>query len=146
MKIPRGAHVLVMDGGKLLLFKNDAGEAEPVLTVVLHREHEGLATREQGSDRPGTTHESASPRRSSYEQTDLRQLDEDRFAGDAADLLEQEVLAGRIDALIIVAAPRTLGELRKKLHGEVEKRVIASISKDLVGRTTEDILAAIVRH
>lgn len=146
MKIPRGCHVLVMDGGKLLLFRNDGGEAMPALTVVMHREQDTSPTHERGDDKPGTSHESASPRRSSYEQTDLQQLEEDRFAGQAADMLEQEVLAGRMDALVVVAAPRTLGELRKNFHGEVEKRVIASISKDLAGRPTEDILAAIVKH
>jgi hypothetical protein len=73
------------------------------------------------SDKPGTTHESVGSARSGYEQTDFHQQDEDRFAADAADMLKREVLAGRIGALIVVAAPSTLGELRKHYHAAVER-------------------------
>lgn len=146
MDIPRNTHVLVMDGGKMLLFKNDGGEAEPILNIVEHREQDSAATRDQGSAQPGTTHASVGAKRSNYEQTDFHQLDEDHFAVDAADMLQREVLAGRFDALIIVAAPRTLGELRKHLHGEVERRVIGEISKDIAGRPTDEIVAAIASN
>jgi protein required for attachment to host cells len=146
MDIPRNTHVLVMDGGKLLLFKNDGDEAQPVLSIVEHRLQESAATRDQGSDGPGTSFESVGPGRSSYEQTDFHQLDEDQFAIDAADMLEREVLASRIGALIIMAPPRTLGELRKHLHGEVKNRVIGEIAKDLAGHPTAEIMAAIAKN
>jgi len=70
-------------------------------------------------------------------------MDEDKFAVDAADMLEREVLAGNIEKLIVVAAPRSLGELRKHFHGEVEKRVIGEIAKDLANQPTDAITAAI---
>ena len=143
MKIPHKAHVLVMDGGKMLLFSNSGSEAEPVLETVDHREDDSAATREQGTGAPGSTFQSVGAMRSSYEQTDFHQIDEDRFAADAADMLNRMVLRHKMDRLIIVAAPRTLGELRKHLHGEVQKRVIGEISKDLAGHPTDDILAAI---
>lgn len=146
MDIPRDTHVLVMDGGKMLLFKNDGDEVQPVLNIVMHDEQNSAATRDQGSAQPGSTHESVGSRRSSYEQTDFHQLDEDKFAIDAADMLKRKVLAGKIDALIIVAAPRTLGELRKHFHGEVEKRVLGEISKDVAGLPTDGIMAAIASN
>jgi protein required for attachment to host cells len=143
MDIPQNAHVLVMDGGKMLLFKNDGSEAEPVLNIVTHLVQDSAATRDQGSERPGRTHESVGTRRSSHEQTNFHQQDEDQFAAEAADMLKREVLAHHIDALLIVAAPRTLGELRKQLHSEVERRVIGEISKDVARRPTDEIMAAI---
>lgn len=143
MEIPHKTHILVMDGGKMLLFKNDGGAAAPKLTLVMHREHDSAATHEQGSSGPGTSFESVGSARSSYEQTDFHQLDEDKFAAEAADMLKREVLEHKIDALIIVAAPRTLGELRKHFHSEVEKRVIGQIAKDVAGRPTDEILATI---
>ncbi len=146
MDIPRNAHVLVMDGGKLLLFKNDGDDAEPDLNIVAHLVQDSAATRDQGSGRPGKTHESVGTRRSSYEQTDFHQLDEDNFAVEAADMLKREVLAHHIDNLIIVAAPRTLGELRKHFHIEVERRVIGEISKDVAGRPTDEIMVAIANN
>lgn len=143
MDIPHSTHILFMDGGKMLLFKNDGGAVEPKLSLAMHREHDSAATHEQGSSEPGTGYQSAGSARSSYEQTDFHQLDEDRFAAEAADMLKREVLDHRIDALIIVAAPRTLGELRMHFHSEVAKRVIGQIDKDVAGQSTDKILAAI---
>jgi protein required for attachment to host cells len=146
MNIPRHAHVLVIDGAKSLFFRNTGSAQEPSLTVEGHREQVSLATSEQGSDAPGTSHSSVGNSRSSVEQTDFHQQDEDRFAIAAADMLKREVLAGKVDALIIVAAPKTLGVLRKHLHGEVEKRIVGEIAKDLAGRPTDEITAAILSH
>ena len=128
MDISHNAHVLVIDGRKLLLFKNLGRVAAPTLSVAAHREQVSAATRDQGSDILGTMHQSVGSARSGYEQTDFHQQDEDRFAADAAEMLKREVLVGRIEALIVIAAPRTLGELRKHYHDEVAKRVLGEIA------------------
>ena len=143
MDIPHNAHVLVIDGRKLLLFKNDGNVAAPKLNVATHREQDSAATHDQGSDKPGQTQSSVGGVRSGYEETDFHQQDEDRFAAAAADMLKREVLAGRIEALIVIAAPRTLGELRKHYHGEVAKCVLGEISKDVAGRPTDEIATVI---
>ena len=44
MEIPHNAHVLVIDGRKLLLLQNQGSVAEPKLTVTTHREQESAAT------------------------------------------------------------------------------------------------------
>ena len=106
MDIPHNAHALVIDGRKLLLFKNDGNVAAPKLNVATHREQDSAATHDQGSDKPGQTQSSVGGVRSGYEETDFHQQDEDRFAAAAADMLKCEVLAGRIEALIVIAAPR----------------------------------------
>ena len=139
MDIPHNTHVLVVDGRKLLLFRNDGSIADPDLTVYTHFDEPSAATRDQGTGQPGKTHASVGEARSGYEQTDFHQQDEDRFAADAAEMLKRDVLDGRIETLIVVAAPRTLGELRKHYHAEVQKRVIGEISKDVVGRPTNEI-------
>ncbi|HEY5106477.1 MAG TPA: host attachment family protein [Caulobacteraceae bacterium] len=143
MEIPHNAHVLVADGRKLLLFKNDGSVAAPKLNVATHREQDSAATQEQGADKPGQTQSSVGGVRSGYEQTDFHQQDEDRFAADAAEMLKRQVLAGRIEALIVIAAPRTLGELRKHYHHEVAKRVLGEIAKDVAGRPTDEIATVI---
>ena len=143
MDIPHNAHVLVIDGRKMLLLKNEGSVASPKLSATTRREQEGVATHDQGSDKPGTTRESVGNARSGYEQTDFHQQDEDRFAADAADMLRREVLAGRIGALIVVAAPRTLGELRKHYHAAVEKRLLGEVAKDVAGRPSDEIVAMI---
>ena len=143
MDIPHNAHVLVVDGRKLLLFKNYGTVMAPKLGVEAHREHDSAPTHDQGDDKPGTTQASVGGARSDYEQTDFHQQDEDRFAADAADMLKREVLAGRIEGLIVIAAPRTLGELRKHYHGEVDKCVLGEIAKDVAGRPTGEIATVI---
>jgi protein required for attachment to host cells len=143
MNIPHDAHVLVIDGRKLLLFRNEGGAAAPRLSLVTLREQESAPTEAQGSDRPGRTHASVGGAHSSYEQTDFHQMDEDQFAAKAAALLNREVLAGHIRALIVVAAPRTLGELRKHYRGELQACLLGEIAKDMAGHTTDDILAGL---
>jgi protein required for attachment to host cells len=139
MDIPHNTHLVVVDGRKLLLFKNDGSVADPKLTLCEHREEASTATRDQGTGQPGKTQSRVGGVQSGYEQTDFHQMDEDNFAANAADMLKREVLEGHIDSLIVVAAPRTLGEMRKHYHSEVQKRVVGEISKDLAGRPTAEI-------
>jgi protein required for attachment to host cells len=49
------------------------------------------------------------------------------------------VLDGKIDKLIIVAAPRTLGELRKHYHKALTAVLVGEIAKDLTGHTVSDV-------
>ena len=53
-------------------------------------------------------------------------------------------LAHDFEALIIVAPPRTLGELRKNLHAEVEKRIIMELAKEMTDRPIPDITAMLM--
>ena len=50
------------------------------------------------------------------------------------------------EALVVICAPRTLGTLRKHYHGEVEKRVIGEIAKDVAGRPTSEIARVIANN
>ncbi|WP_242154832.1 host attachment protein [Sphingomonas sp. BAUL-RG-20F-R05-02] len=43
----------------------------------------------------------------------------------------------------MIAAPRTLGELRKHYHKTLEAKLVGEVSKDLTGHTTADIEKAI---
>ena len=51
----------------------------------------------------------------------------------------KRVLDGDIASLIIVAAPRTLGELRKHYHGALSAVLVGEIAKDLTGHSMADI-------
>jgi protein required for attachment to host cells len=58
-------------------------------------------------------------------------LEEDRFAAETAELLKKRALRNDFESLIIVAPPKTLGELRKHYHKEVEKRLTARSPRTL---------------
>jgi protein required for attachment to host cells len=73
------------------------------------------------------------------------QQDEDSFAAGTAEVLNKRVLDGTIDNLIIVAAPRTMGELRKHYHKSLAAALVGEVVKDLTGHSianVEKIVAA----
>ena len=151
MRVPHDSCVLVADGRKMLFFRNE-GDAEFLnLEVERKRVDDNPPDREQGTDRPGRAFASAgSPRtgsavsagannRSAYEETDFHQLEEDRFAAEAAEMLNRRALRKEFEALVVVAPPKTLGELRKHYHKEVEKRLVGEVAKDLTNMPVAEI-------
>lgn len=139
MQIPNETFVVVADGRKMLFFRNEGDSDYPQLELDRKRKQENPPTREQKTDEAGRSFNSAGPGRSKMQETDFHQLEEDRFADETADLLYKRAHDGDFEQLIVVAPPRTLGELRKKYHKEVEDRLIGEIDKDLTGHTIEDI-------
>jgi protein required for attachment to host cells len=131
MIIPNNATIAVVDGEKMRLFRNKA--VEPHIDLV-EQATPDLDTDNQGS---GSRHRSSSANPDQSRQT------EDNFAASAADHLNRHVLEGRIENLIIVADPRTLGELRKNRHQKLEDKLLGELSKDLTGHSVEDIAAAL---
>ena len=140
MQIPHNAHVLVADGRKLLFFRNEGDADYPKLEVEAHREDQNPAHHEQATDTAGRAAVPAGASGGgSMEEVDFHQQQEDRFAADAADMLRKRALANEIEKLIIVAPPKTLGELRKHYHKEVEARIAGEIPKDLTNMPVPEI-------
>jgi protein required for attachment to host cells len=151
MRIPHNSCVLVADGRKMLFFRNEGDGEFPNLEVERKRVDDNPVNRDQATDASGRTFSSAgTPRtnsavsagannRSAYEETDFHQLEEDRFAAEAADMLKERALRNEFDSLVVVAPPKTLGELRKHYHKEVEKRLAAEVAKDLTNMPVEEI-------
>jgi protein required for attachment to host cells len=145
VKIPHGSLVFVVDGEKLLLFRNEGDERYAVLETLRREERVATATHEQGSDEPGQSFSSFGSRRSAYANTDWHRQDEERFAIHAAKVLE--VAAEEIDTgIVVLAAPRTLGVLRKHLGWHSQIRLLAEIDKDFAHRSTDDVIAAIAAY
>ncbi|MGZ3172102.1 MAG: host attachment family protein [Croceibacterium sp.] len=142
MKIAHDTLVMVADGEKMMLFRNEGDEKYPVLQTVSEVEQPHAPTREEGSDRPGRTMSSTGSRRSAYGDTDWHQQDEDHFAVSAAKALEKR--ATGLDAgIVVLAPPRTLGVLRKHWGRQTRARLLAEIHKDFTHHTTDDVIAAI---
>ena len=139
MQVPHNSCVLVADGKKLLFFRNEGDALSPKLEVERKQEQANPATRDQQTDGPGRAFESWGVGSHAYSETDFHQLEEDRFAAEAAEMLNQRALRNDFDALIVVAPPRTLGELRKHYHKEVERRLSGEVAKDLTGHPVSEI-------
>lgn len=130
MKLPKGTTIAVADGEKLTLYRNAGDEAGLKLAPKEH------------ADVDSDSHGSGS-RQNSSGNPDASQSREDDFSSGIVDMLNKGVLEGRIDDLVIVAAPRALGEMRKHYHKALTARLRGEISKDLTGHSMAEVETAI---
>jgi protein required for attachment to host cells len=131
MKIPKNATVAIVDGAELNLFHNGGDENAPNLTAL------------PGAAISSDNHGSGGRHGSSSANPSDSQLQEDGFAAGTAEFLNKQVLDGKIADLVIVAAPRTLGELRKHYHKALSAVLVGEISKDLTGHAISDIVKTV---
>src|SRR6478672_1859174 len=146
MPLPHNALVLVADGRKMLFFRNHGDENQIDLRTESHDARHQRKDREIKTDAPGTSKQSFGFGRSTYEEPDFQQQEEDRWIKDAADELKTRVLRNDFESLAIIAPPEALGVLKKCLHKEVERRVVCTINKEMSGRPIPDIEALLTDH
>ena len=139
MPLPHRALVLVADGTKMLFLRNHGDENQIDLRTEAHDKREDRKDREIKTDAPGMTRQSAGYGRSTYEEADFQQQEQDRWIKDAADELRARALRNDFDALAIVAPPKALGVLKKCLHKEVDRRLVCTVNKEMSGRPIPDI-------
>ena len=168
MQVPNNAFVLVADGRKMLFLRNDGDGEFPNLVVELAEEHPNPRDIDQKTDQAGrasgqrsgpgapagasggSNHQGPVGGGAQFAQgggtmgeADYHQLEEARFAAECADMLRKRALARKYDKLVVIAPAKTLGELRKHYHKEVESRLIGELAKDLTGHPIPDIEAAL---
>ena len=131
MLIANGTVIAVCDGEKLSLYRNQGDESAPELVPLAV---EAVETQNKSS---GMRH------RSTAANPDAQQLEEDSFAAGVAGILSGMFLANEFEHLVVIAAPRTLGELRKRYHSQMLPAIQAEIAKDLTGATVPTLLAAL---
>lgn len=144
MPLANNALVLVTDGRKTLFFRNHGDENQIDLRTEAFEEREDAPDRDIKTDAAGSSKQSNGFGRPALGETDFHQLEEDRWAHSAAESVNQRVLSNDFDALAIIAPPKTLGVLRKKLHKEAERRIVCQLPKEMTKRTIPDIEALIV--
>jgi protein required for attachment to host cells len=130
MNLPTHALIAVVDGENLRLFKNTGTANDITLKGI---ENPALEDRVSGS--AGRISSEANP--------DNDTQAEDGHAMSVAQALNTWALKNRFEKLVVIAAPKTMGELRKHWHKEVEGAIIGEITKTLTNATTDDIIKAI---
>ena len=151
MPLPHNALVLVADGRKMLFFRNCGDNNQIDLRTEAHDEREDRKDRDLKTDAPGDaavlrSSGGAATHRPAYSETDFHQQEEDRWIEDAAEELKRRALRNDFEALAIIAPPKALGHLRKKLHKEVEKRIVCTVNKEMSARPIPDIEALLDGH
>ena len=128
MKVPHKAHVALVDGERFVLLRNDGQIFEPKLSKV---EEPNL---EPTNFSAGVKHQDTGGQISGS--TDLNEL---AHGAAAAEWLNSKALSNEIEELLIVADPKTLGEMRRHYHKELEKRLIGEVDKALTHEPLERI-------
>lgn len=143
MRVPHGTTVLIADGRKRLVTRNEGDAEYPSLTVIEAAEEKTPPTHEIATDAagrsPAGTGLHGGGGGAPVETADPHDHAEERFAVETAQLLRRGVEAGSYEQLIIVAAPRTLGTLRKHYHKMVADKIIGEIGKDVTSQPIDAI-------
>ncbi|WP_296676854.1 host attachment family protein [Novosphingobium sp.] len=145
MKLAKGTIVIVADGARMMLLRNDGNAVNPDLKVIGQDSLKNPPNREQLSDAPGISFSSQGPERSAYEQPDRHQEREDKFAAAVTQVLIQAARDNDAD-LVVVAPAGSLGVMRQHYDAAIKERLIAEIDKDYTGLPVDEITGLLVRH
>ncbi len=135
---------LVADGAKarILARRGQGGPLESASNICFAEAEARLPTREVGADRPGRVHESADvARHAMAPRVDWHRFAKELFARDVAKALEAAAGRKLYNALVLVAPPRTLGDLRQALGKHAGALVTREIAKDLTNVADHDLPA-----
>ncbi len=72
-----------------------------------------------------------------------QETDEATFAKQLANRLNAAALKQEYAALVLMADPQTLGQLRPQLHSETTRRIVREVAKTFTNSPLEDIEAAL---
>lgn len=131
MLLSHGTVVALVDGKNFELYRNAGNEAEPVLEAV------ATPKLDEHNKSSGAHHYSSSGNPTGH------LLEEDAHAAAVVGWLNSQVLGHKIESLVVFAAPRTLGEMRKHYHKQTERAVTKEIAKDMIGRQPAELVAAL---
>ena len=123
--IPKGAWIVVADGGQARLFHNVGNARVVELSQQKKLEPEYLATDGPAGPQPPEAGEAY--------------IDEARFAKHLAERLNAGALKHEYEHLVLLADPQTLGQIRPLLHQETSKRLVVEMAKTLTNVPLEDI-------
>ena len=128
-KIPHNSLVVVADGTGARFFRNAGDENKISLSAEGELKPTNLTDEGPAGKRP--------PESSNQE------TDEATFAKQLANELYRRAHSGDFTALVLIADPQTLGQIRPTLHKEVQERLVSEIGKTLTKASITDIQRAL---
>lgn len=121
--IPKNAFIVIADGEGATYYRNIASS--------------GVEIEETGK-LPAGAHDGRGAAPVPIE-TSPHEFEDATFAKHIADDLYHKVHKGGIEAIILVADPQTLGQIRPSLHKEVLNLISGELDKDLTNSSIKDI-------
>ena len=133
--------ILITDGARARAVLNTGPGHGIVAVDSVDFRSPNLASRDIETDRPGRSFDSQGPGRHHKEPArSAHEQQEHDFVTTMAVYLDEQLENDQFDRLILVAAPRALGDLRAAISDRVRKTVMAEIDKDLT-QTPNDQLS-----
>ena len=132
MRLPSNAHVAIVDGENFTVMRNTGQPLEPKLGSA---EKPDLSATNYSA---GVKHQDNAGQQ--LGRTDLEEL---AHGAAATEWLNAKAIAGDISDILVIADPKTLGEMRHHYHGELKKRLVGEIDKTMTGEPTDRIEQAI---
>lgn len=128
MKLPHKAHVAIVDGENFTIMRNEGQAFEPRLANA------SKPDLDPSNFSAGVKHQDDIGQK--HGRTDLSEL---AHGAAAAEWLNAKAIAGELTDVLVIADPKTLGEMRRHYHSELEKRLVGEIDKTVTGATTDAI-------
>ncbi len=132
--------ILVADGARARVLMNDGVGKGLQPTVDGEMAHSLPPTREMGTDRPGRVQQrGTSGRHAIQPHVDWHRFEKEKFSREMAALLDAAAERGAFHRLVLIAPPRTLGDLRAALGTKARALIHAEIDKDLTHVTIHEL-------
>jgi protein required for attachment to host cells len=135
MLLPHGTVFAIVDGQNFELYRNAGIEAEPRLTALDAPDLEATNFSAGARRADGPSRHQA---RTGDGSNDA--LDESAHVAAVTGWLNQQVLSREIEQLVVVADPRSLGEMRRHYHKQLKDALVAEVPKTLTGRPAQEIV------
>jgi protein required for attachment to host cells len=142
------ARILVCDGRKALMLRNDGPAGSPQLIVEreIHAPTASSHSRDLGADRPGRSAQRQGDHmgpRSAVEEVNFHSAEEEKFVRDVLADFTAHCDRNSVREIVLIAPPRALGVLRKAGGKDLFERVVGEIDKDLTRHPIEEIARAL---
>jgi protein required for attachment to host cells len=138
--IPHGAWVLVGDGSKVLVLREEGRPGAPDLHLLYKIDAPANPrSADQGTDQPGRTTSAVTPGRSAVQETDWHDQAERDFLRDAIATVGRWAEQDGPQEVVVVAPPRALAVLREHMPRALQPLVKAELAKDYVRHPLPDI-------
>ena len=132
MQIPHNAHVALANGERFLVMRNVGQPLAPRFEQVQSLDLEltnfsaGVRHQDPAGQRNGST-----------------DVDELAHGAAVAEWLNDKALKGDLEQVVVAADPKTLGQIRRHCHRQVENRIVGELAKDLINSPIETIERAL---
>lgn len=132
MQIPHNAHVALANGERFLVMRNVGQPLEPkfeqvqALDLELTNFSAGVRHQDPAGQRNGST-----------------DIDELAHGAAIAEWLNERALNGELEAVVVAADPKTLGQIRQHCHKELQRRIVGELAKDLTNQPVPAIERAL---